>query len=1029
MTTNKYPRGSEWRKWDLHVHTPASGMANGYDTSESGWDSFVKTLFTLAIERGVSVIGITDYFTIEGYERIIRHYIEKEDKMMELFETQEQVDKIKSILLLPNIEFRLDKIVDQNRVNYHVIFSNRVRIEDIKENFLQEIEFVYESYPFSKDNTRKLSRHNIEALGKKVKSEQPTFSGSDFEIGCTTAIVQDGQIRDVLSSHSDLFKDKYIIAVPVDEDLSKIDWKSQGHQLRKVLYQQSGIFFSSNKSTIEFGLGGKHASKKEYLQEFKSFKPCLIGSDAHSIKALESKLGCQWTTNEDTSKITWIKADPTFEGLKQILIEPENRVYIGEKPIVFKTIEDNRTKYIQELSINYAEGYTGTKGKWFEKIQIPINNELVAIIGNKGNGKSAISDIISHCCNYKSQEYFSFLNDKKFKNKNLASNFVATVTFKDGQYFKKGLSDKLEGSEVTRVKYLPQGYFESICNDLQKEENLKSEIESVVFQYVEESSRLGTANFKELIAKKSDALELDIQQLKSKLSLINKEIIALEDKDYPSYKNSINASIEQKEKEIEALIVPQEVSKPSSDDDQSKLTISKIEILKNEIEGLNALILELQEEKSRISIVLENITSFIINIKRLVKNIEDFKQENKSFVESLGGDINKIIAANMDFSLLESKKSKMESRLIEIEKLIVLDPKNQESPAFIIKKKEDEITALREKLDGPSKAYQAYIQQKEEYEKSKKKIEGDETTPNTLVWLKHEKEYIDNSLSVELQKKENERNQCLKDIYNKRKEIISIYQQVKSKLDIKINENKSLLKNYEIKIGASLGLGNSFPEDFLKYVNQSKMGSFRGKDSGFTLVRELIKESDIQDENGIEAFCNSFIKRLKNEGDKKVYIKDQVDDRLAFYDYLFSLEYLTNNYSIMQGDKDLSVLSPGEKGALLLVFYLLLDMDNTPLILDQPEDNLDNDSVANVLVDFIKGAKKKRQIIMVTHNPNLAVVADAEQIIYVHIDKEHNNEVFVESGSIEDPQINAHIVDVLEGAMPAFRKRDDKYIQ
>lgn len=123
------------------------------------------------------------------------------------------------------------------------------------------------------------------------------------------------------------------------------------------------------------------------------------------------------------------------------------------------------------------------------------------------------------------------------------------------------------------------------------------------------------------------------------------------------------------------------------------------------------------------------------------------------------------------------------------------------------------------------------------------------------------------------------------------------------------------------------------------------------------------------------------------------------------------------------------MLSPGEKGALLLIFYLLLDIDNKPLILDQPEDNLDNNSVAKILVRFIKNAKKQRQIIMVTHNPNLAVVADAEQIIYVNIDKQNNCEFTVESGSIENPDINKHIVDVLEGAMPAFRKRDDKYIK
>ena len=298
-----------------------------------------------------------------------------------------------------------------------------------------------------------------------------------------------------------------------------------------------------------------------------------------------------------------------------------------------------------------------------------------------------------------------------------------------------------------------------------------------------------------------------------------------------------------------------------------------------------------------------------------------------------------------------------------------------------------------------------------------------------MIWLRKEKEYIENQLTPVLQEKVNARNQCLKEIYNKRKEIISIYQQVKSKLDSKIEENKSLLKDYEIKIGASLGIGNTFPDEFLRFVNQSKSGSFRGKEAGLTLVQELIKESDIQNEDGIEAFCNSFINKLQTDDERILYVKDQVEDRQSLYDYLFSLDYLTNNYSILQGDKDLSVLSPGEKGALLLVFYLLLDMDNIPLILDQPEDNLDNDSVANILVDFIKEAKKKRQIIMVTHNPNLAVVADAEQIIYVSINKKDGNKVYVESGSIEDPDTNKHIVDVLEGAMPAFRKRDDKYIE
>lgn len=99
------------------------------------------------------------------------------------------------------------------------------------------------------------------------------------------------------------------------------------------------------------------------------------------------------------------------------------------------------------------------------------------------------------------------------------------------------------------------------------------------------------------------------------------------------------------------------------------------------------------------------------------------------------------------------------------------------------------------------------------------------------------------------------------------------------------------------------------------------------------------------------------------------------------------------------------------------------------MVIDQPEDNLDNQSVATILVPFIRVAKKKRQIIMVTHNPNLAVVSDAEQVIYVDLDKEKNYVFSTVSGSIENKAVNKKIVDVLEGAMPAFNTRKRKYYE
>jgi len=96
------------------------------------------------------------------------------------------------------------------------------------------------------------------------------------------------------------------------------------------------------------------------------------------------------------------------------------------------------------------------------------------------------------------------------------------------------------------------------------------------------------------------------------------------------------------------------------------------------------------------------------------------------------------------------------------------------------------------------------------------------------------------------------------------------------------------------------------------------------------------------------------------------------------YDLLFGLPFLESRYTLLFQDTQIEQLSPGQRGALLLIFYLLVDKGQNPIVLDQPEENLDNETVVSLLVPVLNEAKKKRQIIMVTHNPNLAVVCNAE---------------------------------------------------
>lgn len=154
----------------------------------------------------------------------------------------------------------------------------------------------------------------------------------------------------------------------------------------------------------------------------------------------------------------------------------------------------------------------------------------------------------------------------------------------------------------------------------------------------------------------------------------------------------------------------------------------------------------------------------------------------------------------------------------------------------------------------------------------------------------------------------------------------------------------------------------------------------------------------------------------------------KVPDRQNFYDFIFGLEYIGVDFKLKVGSRELSELSPGERGIVLLIFYLALSKEKTPIIVDQPEDNLDNQSVFSNLVPCINAAKEKRQVIIVTHNPNIAVACDAEQIIYCEMDKDKYSIDYC-SGSIENPKIRKHVVDVLEGTLPAFELRQRKYFE
>ena len=120
-------------------------------------------MFRTAIARDIAVIGLTDYFTIDGYKRVRQDYLSNTAKLEELFE-REEVAKISTIRVLPNIEFRLNKLVGQDRINCHVILSDEIAISDIEEHFLHDLSFTDQAKPQATAEKLKLKTDNLRRL-------------------------------------------------------------------------------------------------------------------------------------------------------------------------------------------------------------------------------------------------------------------------------------------------------------------------------------------------------------------------------------------------------------------------------------------------------------------------------------------------------------------------------------------------------------------------------------------------------------------------------------------------------------------------------------------------------------------------------------------------------------------------------------------------------------------------------------------------------------------------------------------------
>ncbi|KOF56393.1 hypothetical protein AGR56_06190 [Clostridium sp. DMHC 10] len=752
-------RGSEWLKWDLHLHSKYS--------RECRTKMEIEDIFKVAIENDIKMISITDHSNVDALDEIWKVY---ETKACNKGKYKDLID------FLPGIELKTDK--GQHGVHIICVFPKEIEIENTMKKTTKAI--IYDNFCSKLDLTQ--SKIESKGNGDYAKGLLNTSVPFDETVELTH------KLGGLVIIHGG---DKH---GSIEKELSN-PYNNNPDNLYKALDITKTEIMTKKIDLIELPNFNRGEAKNASFYMKRFGKPCIVGSDSHEKKDYKS-FG---------EKFSWIKANNSFNGLKQAIVDYENRIYLRDIPEQLERVKKNPTKFLDEIRVGWSENYDGKKGEWFKDISIPLNSGLISIIGNKGNGKSALAEIIAWIANSKKYNKFAFLNNKKFLKNKLANNFVGRIKWKsDESFIERNLGEEPDVSAVERVKSIPQQYFEEICTDTELEK-FTNEVDSVIFSRLSEEEKEKEITLKALIKKHTKSINDNIEFFMNELSDKNKEIVDLENKLIPSYLESQKALLQDSQIKLEAhqKIRPLKVEKPTLGKEKQKqydysvkeidkynieiakqdkilvdikIKKSNLEILKHSLEDISARFLsersKLGEQLRKYNINIENIINIQFNVKEIEDVIAKYAKEIKETEEILGDEAQKV-GLKYKLQVEEANKAK------------------------IIAEEDNNI-----------KRYDKYINAFEEWKKenTNKKLDVDK--------VKSEINYVSNDIQNDLNLLCKERDDITEKIYKEKKKIIEIYNRFKVPIDNFLKQNSDLLKDYNINIRSGLVIKENFQEEF-----------------------------------------------------------------------------------------------------------------------------------------------------------------------------------------------------------------------
>ena len=952
-----YNQGSIWRRWDLHIHTPgtlkndqftydipiddATGERKNLspeDVLELKWAKFYEAIENYIgdgsdLNRSIEVIGVTDYNSIENYKKV------KRDKKLP-----------KSVkMIIPNVEMRLSLISGRSPVNIHFLFDPSID-EQIENRFFAKLEFSHGLTTYS------ATKSELIRLGQSINKDAD--NNHAYKLGAEQYLIDFKTLQELFQKDADLRKHVLIVVANSGEDGisgfgkrrgrdpdESAEIQQQTSKVRETVYKFVDALFTSNPKDVKHFLGtDDKIQPDEVITTFGSLKPCIHGSDAHQLEKL---------FEPDEKRYCWIKADPTFEGLKQIIYEPGERVSIGTE------CPDQKDSHYVIKSVKFNDGQ-------FQQEEISFNPNLNCIIGGKSTGKTLLLQNMAKAIDPEHVE--NQIKSLQEKRDPLSVN-TPVVTWMDGT------------SEIRKIVYIPQTFLNHSVEDDEGFSARNQIIGDFLLQNPEIARQhdIFDSNLSSIHKKTNDAIRSYFSNLRA-IKKIDDDL--LKDGNESSFSAVIKELNAKKDCLAEGADFPPE-------------KWAQFNHLSDQFERLKRMGEDIQSEIN----FVDQVKSPKVLIPGLFKAVTNNFENDFSQCPSLKEELSSIIKE------YESKiNSDWETRLQKIKQNLAEKKQNIEEQKENILKDLLPLKQTSEKNKSLNDVLKKIKEENQKLEIAKSRT------------LKKE-EYI---AELELSKKD-----ILQSLTSFSNEYENYVNTIRS-IDTGKGSSLEIQINYDFKKDSF----NQFLElNFLKRT-QDKIKNILG----FDFFSWTNKEYNA--ENVKKAFdCIEQDFKTSSEFIRKGNQYENV--LLQFFTNWFHIQYDVR----LDGDS-INQMSPGKKAAVYLDLLIGLTDVKCPILIDQPEDDLDNRSIYHDLVEYIKVKKKERQIIIVTHNANLVLGADAEEIIIANKNVGDNERKSFEyrSGAIENniadssssnvlykKGIQDQICDILEGGKNAFEQRKKKY--